>query len=100
NVRFTEERSTSITDRAGTRLDGDLDGLAGGTHDTWHKIVSEDASLKVTGDPSELVDGDWIRITDNSGTASAFVVDTTGTNTQSNIISVTDGMTEAELIAE
>ncbi|MFL2869797.1 MAG: hypothetical protein ACJZ8O_03525, partial [Pirellulaceae bacterium] len=100
NVVFTEARNTGLTDTDGTRLDGDLDGLAGGSHDTWHRFVSDDAGLAVKGNHLDLEDGDWIRVTDATGTASAFVVDRTGGNSGSNIISVTDGMTELAFVAE
>ena len=107
NVVFSAGSSDGIVDVDGSKIDGDLDGLAGGIHNSWLTLVGADAGIKISalsGETAEdvigrLATGDSISVVTANGSEVIRVI-VRNEAPASHLINVNDGMSIQEFADE
>lgn len=79
------ENTISDVDGVPTALDGDADGIAGGTYNFWFQTQPLNRTLDVTDNGSRYVDGQVLTLTNSTGAVRRFEFDSNGTVAAGNI---------------
>ena len=86
---FRPDVTKSIVDTAGTPLDGDADGRAGGVYNFWFRATELDRVLEITGNGNTIVEGQTVTIVSGQGQTKVFEFDSDGTLSSGSNVRVT-----------